>query len=139
MDMGRRLTTIVLMMIGGYLLISSGFQLPFLTGGRLLANNGRWLTPVANPVLSSDEDDHLHRGSVDAWDLSAPLGSAVYPMSAGTVLYAGCNNAGGYGCWAFIQHDDGYNSIYGHMINEAKTTYWSTPAIEFRPGRKLVR
>ncbi|MFN8443600.1 MAG: M23 family metallopeptidase [Caldilineaceae bacterium] len=86
----------------------------------MLATNGRWLTPVANPVLSSDEEDHLARRSVDAWDLSAPLGTPVYPMSDGKVLYAGCNNAGGYGCWAFIQHDDGYNSIYGHMINEGK-------------------
>lgn len=118
--MGRGLITIVLVLIGFYLLLASGFQIPFLTGGRLLSINGRWLTPVANPVLSSDEDDHLARNSVDAWDLSAPEGTAVYPMTAGKVLYAGCNNAGGYGCWAFIQHDDGYNSIYGHMINEGK-------------------
>ncbi len=118
--MGRGLTTIILAMIGIYLLVSTGIQLPFLTGGRILANNGRWLTPVANPVLSSDEDDHLNRRSVDAWDLSVPYGTAVYPMSAGKVLYAGCNNAGGYGCWAFIEHDDGFNSIYGHMINEGK-------------------
>lgn len=99
--------------------MSTGIQLPFLTGGRILANNGRWLTPVANPVLSSDEDDHLNRRSVDA-STAAPYGTAVYPMNAGKVLYAGCNNAGGYGCWAFIEHDDGFNTIYGHMINEGK-------------------
>ena len=87
--MGRGLTTIILAMIGIYLLVSTGIQLPFLTGGRILANNGRWLTPVANPVLSSDEDDHLNRRSVDAWDLSVPYGTAVYPMNAGKVLYAG--------------------------------------------------
>ena len=74
--MGRGLITIVLVIIGGFLLLSSGFQLPFLNGGRLLANNGRWLTPVANPVLSSDEADHLRRRSVDAWDLSAVGGGA---------------------------------------------------------------
>ena len=57
---------------------------PFL-GGRMASRNGEWLAPVAGPVLSSSEDDHLARGSVYAWDLSVPLGTAVHPMAAGTV------------------------------------------------------
>ncbi len=87
-------------------------------GGRMASRNGEWLAPVAGSVLSSSEDDHLARGSVYAWDLSVPLGTAVHPMAAGTVTYAGCNNAGGYGCWALIDHAGGYNSVYAHMLNE---------------------
>lgn len=87
-------------------------------GGRIVSRDGRWMVPVIGGLLSSDEDDHLGRGSVYAWDVSAPYGSFIFPMAAGTVTYAGCNNAGGYGCWVLINHGDGYVSLYGHMIDE---------------------
>ncbi|MCB0186657.1 MAG: M23 family metallopeptidase, partial [Caldilineaceae bacterium] len=87
-------------------------------GGRTLSRDGQWMFPVIGGVLSSDEDDHLKRGSVYAWDLSAPYGSFIFPMAAGRVSYAGCNNAGGYGCWVLVDHGDGYLSLYGHMIDE---------------------
>lgn len=84
-------------------------------GQRLQGANG-WLLPVATKILGSDEEKHLGRGSVNAWDLVAPKGSAIYAMAPGVVEYAGCNNAGGYGCWVLIKHADGYSSEYGHMI-----------------------
>lgn len=84
-------------------------------GQRLQGANG-WLLPVATRILGSDEEKHLGRGSVSAWDLVAPKGSAIYAMTAGVVEYAGCNNAGGYGCWVLLKHADGYSSAYGHMI-----------------------
>jgi len=84
-------------------------------GQRLQGANG-WLLPVATRILGSDEEKHLGRGSVNAWDLVAPKGSAIYAMAPGVVEYAGCNNAGGYGCWVLINHTDGYSSEYGHMI-----------------------
>lgn len=87
-------------------------------GGRTLSRSGQWMVPVIGGVLSSDEDDHLGRGSVYAWDVSAPYGSFIFPMAAGKVSYAGCNNAGGYGCWVLVDHGDGYLSLYGHMIDE---------------------
>jgi len=93
-------------------------------GGRAVSRDGRWLVPVAAPLLSSDEDDHLRRGSVNAWDLTVPLGTPVYPMESGRVSYAGCNNAGGYGCWALIEHDNGYTSIYAHLLDEGHGTIW---------------
>ncbi len=86
--------------------------------GRILSRDGRWIAPVSGGLLSSDEDDHLRRGSVYAWDISAAHGAFIFPMAAGTVSYAGCNNAGGYGCWALIDHEDGYVSLYAHMIDE---------------------
>lgn len=87
-------------------------------GGRTVSRNGKWVLPVIGGVLSSDEDDHLRRGSVFAWDISMPYGSIIFPMAAGKVSYAGCNNAGGYGCWVLVDHGDGYLSLYGHMIDE---------------------
>lgn len=89
-----------------------------LDGGRAVSRDGRWLAPVSSFLLSSDEDDHKRRGSVDAWDISAPYGTPIYPMGAGQVVYAGCNNSGGYGCWALIDHKNGYTSLYAHMIDE---------------------
>lgn len=91
-------------------------------GGRILSRDGQWVAPVVGGLLSSDEDDHLRRGSVYAWDVSAPYGSFIFPMAAGTVSYAGCNNAGGYGCWTLIDHGDGYLSLYAHMIDEGGGT-----------------
>ena len=84
---------------------------------RVAGANG-WLLPVACNVLSSTEDMHTKpsRGSVNAWDISCPKGSYIYPMAAGKVTYAGCNNAGGYGCWVMLDHQNGYTSIYAHMV-----------------------
>lgn len=82
---------------------------------RVQGANG-WLLPVACNTLSSDEQMHKGRGSVNAWDVTCPRGSHIYPMAAGQVTYAGCNNAGGYGCWVLIDHLNGFSSIYAHMI-----------------------
>lgn len=84
--------------------------------GYRLRGKNRWLLPVATTILGSDEEKHLGRGSVNAWDLVAPEKSLIYAMAPGTVSYAGCNNAGGYGCWVLIDHADGFSSEYGHMI-----------------------
>lgn len=91
------------------------------TAPRIQSNNGAWLLPVATNVLCSDEHRHIGRGSVRAWDLCVPYGSAIYPLADGRVVYAGCNNAGGYGCWVMIQYAGGYSSIMGHMINGSIT------------------
>jgi len=86
--------------------------------GRLKATDKDWVLPVASQTLSSAEEDHTGRGSVNAWDLSAKYGAAVFPISPGTVTYAGCNNDGNYGCWTLIKQDDGYSSLYAHLIDE---------------------
>lgn len=89
----------------------------FCTHGRMNSTNGTLKLPVASRLLTSTEADHKRRGSVNAWDINAAFGSPVRPISAGKVSYVGCNNAGGYGCWTYIAHDNGLFSIMAHMIN----------------------
>lgn len=83
-------------------------------GQRLQGANG-WLLPVASRLLGSTSQDHLNRGSVLAWDVSAAVGSPIFPIATGKVEYAGCNNDGGYGCWVYINHGGGYRAIYAHL------------------------
>jgi hypothetical protein len=125
----RRWLPIFLLTVGAMLANTAPAAAQFwpLVGGRAVSRDGKWLAPVTNPLLSSDEEDHLVRGSVYAWDLSTQLGAPVYAMAAGNVIYAGCNNAGGYGCWALVQHDDGYSSIYAHMMDEGGGKIWVNP------------
>jgi len=116
----RRLTFIILTVLGFTLVTSTPAAAQFwpAASGRVTSRDGKWLTPVAGGILSSDERDHTGRGSVYAWDISVPFGTTVYPMAAGRVSYAGCNNAGGYGCWVLVDHRNGYLSLYAHLIDE---------------------
>ena len=68
-----------------------------------------------------------------------PLGSAVYAMAAGEVTYAGCNNAGGYGCWVLLEHGDGYSSIYAHLMDEGNGTVWVKSGARVTPWTVLGR
>ena len=118
--MWRRPTLIILtvLVVTGVTATPAAAQLWPAASGRVTSRDGKWLTPVVGGILSSSEQDHLNRGSVFAWDISVPLGTTVYPMATGQVSYAGCNNAGGYGCWVLIDHKDGYLSLYAHMIDD---------------------
>ena len=78
---------------------------------------GGWQFPIrSRTILSSNAADHLRRGSVRAWDLTAPCGTDIYPSKDGTVEIASCGNEGGYGCWVQINHGDGWTTRYCHMI-----------------------
>lgn len=48
-------------------------------------------------------------------DMAAPLGTPIYAINDGYVLYSGA--ASGYGNWIVIDHGD-YYSIYGHMYDD---------------------
>ena len=99
-----------------------------LYGKRLASRDGKWLLPVATLHLGSTEQDHINRGSVQAWDLIAPLGSPVFPITAGVVEYAGCDNRGGYGCWLYIRHEGGIHTIMGHC-NQGSITVKNGQAV----------
>lgn len=91
-------------------------------GQRLASKDGKWLLPVATRILSSSDDDHVRRGSINSWDLSAAEGTPVFAAAPGVVVAAGCNlyESGkwpimqGYGCAVQIDHGAGINSQYGH-------------------------
>lgn len=85
-------------------------------GQRLQSRDGQWLLPVASLLLCSDTAMHLGRGSIPSWDICIPGGSPIYPSASGMVIYAGCNNQGGYGCWVKLDHGNGITSAYAHMI-----------------------
>ncbi len=100
--------------------------------GRLVGKDG-WRLPVASNTISSDEDDHTQctiigpvktgRCSVNAWDLSAVQLAAVRAAAPGKVEYAGCNNAGNYGCWVWIKHPDGRSTVYAHLVDERDPSF----------------
>lgn len=62
-------------------------------------------------------------------DIGAPIGTPIYAANSGTVVgssndcthssagVGACNHGGGYGNHVWILHDNGYETIYGHMIN----------------------
>ena len=78
-----------------------------------------WFAPVASNLIGSNERDHLGRGSINAWDWSASVGSPVFAIGPGTIRYAGCNDAGHYGCWASISHGNGLQSDYAHCLENS--------------------
>lgn len=93
-----------------------------LYGQRLASKDGKWLLPVATRILGSTDDDHVRRGSINSWDLSAAVGSPVWAAAPGVVQAAGCNlyesrqwaRMQGYGCSVELSHGNGISSQYGH-------------------------
>lgn len=88
-------------------------------GIRVPAKVQGWFAPVASNLIGSNERDHLGRGSINAWDWSASVGSPVFAIGPGTVRYAGCNDAGHYGCWVQIDHSNGYQSSSAHCMENS--------------------
>lgn len=124
-----RKLVVVLVIACALIPVSASAQAEY--GKRVVSRDGKWLLPVASNMLGSDEHDHHSRGSVDAWDVTAAVGSPVFPIADGVVEYAGCNNAGGYGCWLFINHGTA-KAIYAHcaegslrVTNRQKVTQWT--------------
>ena len=83
---------------------------------RVLSIDGGWLTPIFSNVLSSNETDHENRNSVDAWDISRHVGSDIYPVADGIVVYNEDerHKSHGYGIWTVIQHGE-YYVYYCHQ------------------------
>ena len=72
---------------------------PFPTGPIPLINGS---LPAVGP------GDEFHTGL----DIAVPEGTEVHATADGVVVYAG--NGGGYGRVVFIQHADGFMTVYGH-------------------------
>ena len=115
---------------GGQQQVASGaaqpvnFQPVAMAGGsqygiRIPSKVQGWFAPVASNLIGSNERDHLGRGSVNAWDWSTALRSPVFAIGPGVVKYAGCNDAGHYGCWVQIDHSNGYQSSSAHCMENS--------------------
>jgi murein DD-endopeptidase MepM/ murein hydrolase activator NlpD len=72
---------------------------------------GSWGRPITGPITSGfgPRWGRLHAGV----DFGAPIGTAVYAASNGTVTAAG--PASGYGQWVKITHPGGVSTVYGHI------------------------
>jgi murein DD-endopeptidase MepM/ murein hydrolase activator NlpD len=84
-------------------------------------NGITWFTPTKNYWISSPYG-YREDPFTGAWvghngvDLAAPKGTPIYATRAGLVTYAGYqHNGAGYYVW--INHGDGFRSIYMHMTH----------------------
>ena len=66
-------------------------------------------------------------------DFAASLGTPIYAIDSGTVLFAG--PASGYGHWVVIDHNNGFYSIYGHMYANG---IYVMPGQTVTKGQKLA-
>lgn len=79
----------------------------------VLTGNGLFGWPVDGGYISDPfMSDRNHKGM----DIAAPQGTAIYAAGDGVVLSAGWNS-GGYGNVVMIGHEDGYQTVYGHMVD----------------------
>jgi murein DD-endopeptidase MepM/ murein hydrolase activator NlpD len=72
--------------------------------------SGNIVWPSANHYLSGFDYTSSHRGI----DIAAQTGDSVWAADNGTVVYAGWNDTG-YGYMVMIDHNDGYQTLYGHL------------------------
>lgn len=112
----------VLALVTVLMILSNGTAAAQDYGQRLRSIDGQWTLPTATRLLGSTDDDHIKRGSINSWDLSASIGSPVFAAAPGIVKTAGCYlyenritpNLQGYGCSVQIDHGNGVVSQYGH-------------------------
>ncbi|MCL2026283.1 MAG: peptidoglycan DD-metalloendopeptidase family protein [Leptospirales bacterium] len=84
------------------LFLGTGFMFP-LYSGRQTSGFGMRNNPF------DKKRNEFHKGI----DIACPVGSKVLASRAGTVVFVGTN--GGYGKLITIQHEHGYQSLYGHL------------------------
>jgi len=84
------------------------------------------LYPVpASSVVTQTFAEHVHAARLNGWtnynggvDWAVPTGTPIVAAQAGQVN-AARRDATGYGTHLRIQHEDGYETIYGHMLDFA--------------------
>ncbi len=92
-----------------------------------------WPTPGAYTITSEFNESRSYEthGGID---IGASMGTAIYAANSGTVVASNnscthvssggnwCSCGGGYGNYVWILHDNGYETIYGHMTTTAVST-----------------
>lgn len=89
-----------------------------------------WPTPGYHYLTSTFGEGRSYE-THNAVDIGAPSGSPIYAANSGTVVSscgscthysAWCSCGGGYGNYIWILHDNGYETIYGHMSSTCVST-----------------
>jgi len=101
----------------------------------IINSGGGWVWPTPGCYyLTSQYHEPRSYEYHDAIDIGAGMGTPIVAANSGTVVssYNGCyhsnsggnwcNCGGGYGNYVWILHDNGYETIYGHMINTTVST-----------------
>lgn len=95
--------------------------------------DGSWTWPTPG-VITSQYGEGRSYETHNAIDIGTSIGTPIYAANSGTVVssnnscphtnYGGnwCSCGGGYGNFVWILHDNGYETIYGHMIETAVST-----------------
>ena len=73
-----------------------------------------FIWPVGNHFLSGFDYAPYHLGI----DIAAATGTSIVASDSGTVIYSGWNDSG-YGFMIEIDHNNGYQTLYGHMSSLA--------------------
>ena len=71
--------------------------------------------PVTSSVGPRDQPTAGASTNHKGTDIGVPEGTEVHSMSSGVVTNAGRDDAGGFGNWVRVEHDDGTVAIYGHV------------------------
>ena len=95
-------------------------------------SDGSWVWPTPGyHTLTSQYGEGRSYETHNAVDIGAPTGTPIYAANSGTVVsscstcshYSSwCSCGGGYGNFIWILHDNGYETIYGHMSSTAVST-----------------
>ncbi len=67
--------------------------------------------PVRGPISSRYGPNHPK-----GVDIAVPSDTAIEAIGAGHVLYAGGSTCCGYGLYVILDHGNGFQSLYGHLI-----------------------
>lgn len=89
-----------------------------------LTGRGRFIQPVASPVVTSPFGWRIHpvtheRKMHQGIDFGGRVGTPIHAVASGTVVFADWENRSnpgqGYGLYTKIDHGNGFVSLYGHL------------------------
>ena len=92
-------------------------------GPPTVIEEGKFVWPVDGGLISYPPGvDGGYAGHLGV-DIAAPRGTAIYSAGPGIVQVARPYDAGGYGIYVKILHDNGVVAYYGHMVSISSTVY----------------
>lgn len=96
-------------------------------GSRSKANGMKFALPLSCGFVSQGygnteyaKVDKAYGGAIhNGVDIAVGANTAIYPIGNGVVYATGTSPSGGWGNWIIINHQDGFYSLYAHMISPA--------------------